>query len=102
MDDVFGTSDDEVGLCYNRAPSGCGFWECGFHICGFFSSQEMSSMLKRKRQIKEKEEEEEEEEEEEGNSPVAKKRKTSSKVSANVKAIINSELHSKVPTEPTC
>ena len=26
MDDVFGASDDEVGLCYNRAPSGCGFW----------------------------------------------------------------------------
>ena len=25
MDDVFGTSDDEVKLCYYRAPSGCGF-----------------------------------------------------------------------------
>ena len=24
MDDVFGASDDEVGLCYNRAPCGCG------------------------------------------------------------------------------
>ena len=26
MDDVFGTSDDEVKLCYYRAPSGCGFF----------------------------------------------------------------------------
>ena len=25
MDDVFGASDDEVGLFYNRAPCGCGF-----------------------------------------------------------------------------
>ena len=46
-------------------------------ILWLLPSQEMSSMLKRKRQIKE--EEEKEEEEEEDASPVAKKKKTSGK-----------------------
>ena len=78
MDDVFGASDDEVGLYYNRSLVGVAYNGCGFHICGFFLHRKlMFSMLKRKRQIKE--EKEKEEEEEEDASPVAKKRKTSGK-----------------------